>query len=74
MTHWLDLSQVYGDSEEEAKLVASGDNIGGQSSMGKIKLVKEDQIEGGIGRKFICIENGCFFLGKGKFTSERIFL
>ena len=63
MTHWLDLSQVYGDSEEEAKLVTSGD-IGGQSSIGKIKLVNEDQVEGGIGRKYVCIESGCFFLGK----------
>ena len=73
MTHWLDLSQVYGDSEEEAKLVASGGLFSGQNSIGKIKLVKEGQIEGGIGRKYICIEKGCFFLGKyPNFFSRKI--
>ena len=64
MTHWLDLSQIYGRSVEQAEIVMNAGK-GHQSTSGKIKLVPENQREGNDiekKRNYICIEPGCFWL------------
>ena len=64
MTHWLDLSQIYGRSDEQVEFVMNGGKEQ-QSTSGKIKLVPENQREGNDREKkqnYICIEPGCFWL------------
>ena len=64
MTHWLDLSQIYGRSDEQAEIVMNGGQRH-QSTSGKIKFVPEYQREGNDvekKRNYICIEPGCFWL------------
>ena len=71
MTHWLDLSQVYGDSKENADLVRTGGGVGQDNISGEIKLVSEEQTKGQE-RNYLCMQHGCFWLGNYKISSSAV--
>lgn len=64
MTHWMDLSQVYGNSVETSVSVTAGGDTNEKDTAGKIKLIAKKDIGHGFNNKHICIEDGCFVLGK----------
>ena len=64
MTHWLDLSQVYGHSLETTVSVTTGGDNNEKDTAGKIRLIAKEEIGPGFKNKYICIEDGCFVLGK----------
>ena len=68
ITHWLDLSQVYGNSAEEEVKIRSAGRTGKSQGRGQIHLAtdltKETLGASTDNFKRVCIEEGCFLSGK----------
>ena len=65
LTHWLDLSQVYGNNEFDARIIKYGGHIGNNAEnaglgKGQIEFIKAKEFKN---FQKVCSEEGCFLAG-----------
>ena len=69
ITHWLDLSQIYGSSRSERNAIKTGSGQTNsddedENTGGKIKLLPKGQGSGVVGTfRKACVEEGCHLTG-----------